>query len=105
MHVLVVPARSRSKKKWYVFLTGGVTIPRLFSFCGGVMSGVKYQLLSVDGVDVELTSDYSLMWVDYEGKLSTPVLYYKGRRVVKKWNLWMEADMAEDPKGGNANTN
>jgi hypothetical protein len=51
MHVLVVPARSRSKKNIYLFLTGGVTIPRLFLFCGGDMSGVKYQLLSVDGVD------------------------------------------------------
>jgi hypothetical protein len=47
--------------------------------------------------------EYELRWAGQPGRWE-PVLYHQGRRVTKAWRLEMDADVAEDPFGGNANT-
>lgn len=62
------------------------------------------QMLEVDGQLKILSADYCLRWVDMPEGPAQPVLYYKGKRVVKRWSIYMEADVPKDEHGGNANT-
>ena len=62
------------------------------------------QMLEIDGQLIILSADYSLRWVDVDQAPAQPVLYYKGKRVVKRWSIYLEADVPKDCHGGNANT-
>jgi len=53
---------------------------------------------------ITLSADYALRWVNVDRAPAQPILYYKGKRVVKKWSIHLEADMPNDQHGGNANT-
>lgn len=55
--------------------------------------------MSVAGQPVSDLWDYSLMFVALAQGGVEPVLYHRGKRVVKPWKLSLEADMPLDPWG------
>jgi hypothetical protein len=65
---------------------------------GGIMEMGK---LIVDGVERKLGADFSLRFVD--GDLVTLVLYYRGKRVTKSWEIELVYKSPKDPDE-NANT-
>ena len=61
--------------------------------------------LLIDGQIDCLDSRYALRWVDNPiGGKPIPVLYKNGKRVTKRWEINYKGYSAEDPYGGNANT-
>jgi len=61
--------------------------------------------LWIEGKKVFLSADYSMRWTETSDAHSYPVLYYKGKRVVKNWTIDLLFNSPEDEFGGNANTN
>lgn len=59
----------------------------------------------IDGVPIKIDANYSLRWVEKSDAPAFPVLYFRGKRVVKSWQIKLWHNMPEDPYGGNANTN
>ncbi len=55
--------------------------------------------LSIDDIAVPITADYSLRFVEYPDRPAEPVLYFKGRRVIKAWTLKLSHEQPADPWG------
>ena len=55
--------------------------------------------LIVDGHKTTVSADYSLLFVNHPDGPATPVLYFKGRRVIKAWSLELSHDEPADPWG------
>lgn len=61
--------------------------------------------LVIDGVPTLVDANYSMRWVERLDGSAYPVLYFRGKRIVKSWQIRLMHNMPEDPDGGNANTN
>lgn len=61
--------------------------------------------LWIEGKKVFLSADYCMRWTETSDGHSYPILYYKGKRVVKNWTIDLFFNSPEDEFGGNANTN
>jgi FkbM family methyltransferase len=65
----------------------------------GEPSASRPVVLSVDGKEVPADADYSLRFVEYADRPATPVLYFRGLRVIKPWTIQMRHDEPADPFG------
>ncbi len=55
--------------------------------------------LTVDGEVTFASADYALRFVDQPERPATPVLYFKGRRIITSWTLEMFHIEPADPWG------
>jgi hypothetical protein len=51
---------------------------------------------------LHISNEFSIRFVEIKG-LAYPILYYKGKRVTKKWKFLMDWVNLPDPYGSNAN--
>ncbi len=63
-----------------------------------------FNILVIDDKPVQITSEFALRWYDTPEGNSIPVLYRRGKRVTKAWEITYSAKSPEDLEGANANT-